>query len=549
MKAVFNQMETEDEQCSVDRNCVEIQKKELLIENDRLLEKIILQDIMYTAMHADVENKCVLPNDETLKYAEIEQSYIDEYSRCVELEDELSTKKDMVEKVVYNELSNRFARLENVDAPEFPAFFEINDLKAQLQAKNASINKLKEHIATLKGKSVYDCTVPINNLNVIALEMYKLDWQPLSPKLRKNREARVDYLKKTMEHADTLRDILEQARALKPLDNALDYACKFSTHIHELLVYVSATCPSSRNESEKLVSVMPVNKKKQVMFKEPSTSTSKTQKQVVQIILWYLDSGFSKHMTRHHSQLINFVRKFMGTVRFGNDQVVVIMGYGDYQIGNVTISRVYYVDGIGRNLFPVDQLCDFDLEVAFQKHICFVRDIEGVDLLMGSSGTNLYTLTLEDMIKSFMICLLSKASKTKAWLWYRRLCHLNFGTINQLAKQGLVRGLPKLKYEKDQLCFACSLGKSKKHTHKPKFKDTIQEKLYLLHMDLCGPMRIESINGKKYILVNMDDYSRFTWVKFLRSKDETSYFIIKFLKQVQVRLNATVRNIQTDNET
>ncbi|GJX71133.1 retrovirus-related pol polyprotein from transposon TNT 1-94 [Tanacetum coccineum] len=105
------------------------------------------------------------------------------------------------------------------------------------------------------------------------------------------------------------------------------------------------------------------------------------------------------------------------------------------------------------------------------------------------------------MMKSSPICLFSKASKTKSWLWHRRLSHLNFGNINQLAKQGLVRGLPKLKYEKDHLCFACSLGKSKKHTHKPKSEDTIQEKLYLLHMDLCGPMRVESINGKKYILV------------------------------------------------
>ncbi|GJX99324.1 development/cell death domain-containing protein [Tanacetum coccineum] len=130
-----------------------------------------------------------------------------------------------------------------------------------------------------------------------------------------------------------------------------------------------------------------------------------------------------------------------------------------------------------------------------------------------------------------------------------RLSHLNFTTINELAKQGLVRGLPKLKYKKDHLCSACSLGKSKKHTHKPKSEDSIQEKLYLLHMDLCGPMRIESFNGKKYILVIVDDYSRFTWVKFLRSKDEISKFVIKFLKMIQVRLNTFVRNIRTDNET
>ncbi|GKB60406.1 retrovirus-related pol polyprotein from transposon TNT 1-94, partial [Tanacetum coccineum] len=129
------------------------------------------------------------------------------------------------------------------------------------------------------------------------------------------------------------------------------------------------------------------------------------------------------------------------------------------------------------------------------------------------------------------------------------LSHLNFGTINDLAKQGLVRGLTKFKYHKDHLCSACSLGKSKKHTHKPKSEDSIQEKLYLLHIDLCGPVRVESINGKKYILVIVDDYSRLTWVKFLESKDETFEFVIKFLKKIQVRLNETVQNIRTDNGT
>ncbi|GJQ94171.1 integrase, catalytic region, zinc finger, CCHC-type containing protein [Tanacetum coccineum] len=155
---------------------------------------------------------------------------------------------------------------------------------------------------------------------------------------------------------------------------------------------------------------------------------------VVQIVLWYLDSGCFKHMTGHQSQHINFVSKFMGTIRFGNDQVVAIMGYGDYQFRNVTISRVYYVEGLGHNLFPVGQFCDSKLEVAFQKHSCFVCDLDGVDLLKGSQGSNLYTISLEDMLKSSPICLLSKASKTKSWLWHRRLSHLNFGTINQLLK-------------------------------------------------------------------------------------------------------------------
>ncbi|GJX20746.1 retrovirus-related pol polyprotein from transposon TNT 1-94 [Tanacetum coccineum] len=105
------------------------------------------------------------------------------------------------------------------------------------------------------------------------------------------------------------------------------------------------------------------------------------------------------------------------------------------------------------------------------------------------------------------ICLLSKASKTKSWLWHRRLSYLNFGAINHLTRHDLVRGLPKLKFEKDHLCFACAMRKSKKKCHKPKSEDTNQEKLYLLHMDLCGPMRVASVNEKKYILVivNFDE--------------------------------------------
>ncbi|GKE25331.1 retrovirus-related pol polyprotein from transposon TNT 1-94 [Tanacetum coccineum] len=191
-------------------------------------------------------------------------------------------------------------------------------------------------------------------------------------------------------------------------------------------------------------------------------------------------------------------------------------------------SRVYYVEGLGHNLFLVGEFCNSDLEVAFRKHTCYVRDFEGVDLLKGSRGLNLYTMSLEEMMQSSPICILSKASKTKSWLWHRRLSHLNFGYINELTKQGLEKA---------------------RNTPTNPTDNFIQEKLYLLHMDLYGPMRIESINRKNYILVIVADYSRFTWVKFLRSKDETPEIMIKLLNKIQVRLNATVRNIRTDNGT
>nr|GEZ38872.1 retrovirus-related Pol polyprotein from transposon TNT 1-94 [Tanacetum cinerariifolium] len=132
----------------------------------------------------------------------------------------------------------------------------------------------------------------------------------------------------------------------------------------------------------------------------------------------------------------------------------------------------------------------------------------GIEIIKGSRGYNLYTISIEDMMKSSPICLLSKASKNKSWLWHRHLNHLNFSTINDLAKKDLVQGLPRLKFKKDHLCSVCQLGKSKKHTHKPKPKNTNLEVLNTLHMDLCGPMRVQTVNGKKYVLVIVDDYSR-----------------------------------------
>nr|GEV32144.1 hypothetical protein [Tanacetum cinerariifolium] len=233
------------------------------------------------------------------------------------------------------------------------------------------------------------------------------------------------------------------------------------------------------------------------------------KKPVVQIVLWYLDFGCSKHMTEDRSQLINFIQKFLGMIKFKNDHVAKIMGYGDYKIGNVTILRVYFVEGLGHDLFP-------------------------------------------DMMASSPICLLSKASKTKSWLWHHRLSHLNFGAINHLARQGLVRGLPKLKFEKDQLCSACAMGKSKKKSHKLKSEDTNQEKLYLPHMDLCGPMRVKSVNGKKYILFIVDDYSRFTWVpvRCIQTDNGTEFVnqtLREYYKQVGISHETSVARSPQQN--
>nr|GEZ78475.1 retrovirus-related Pol polyprotein from transposon TNT 1-94 [Tanacetum cinerariifolium] len=147
------------------------------------------------------------------------------------------------------------------------------------------------------------------------------------------------------------------------------------------------------------------------------------------------------------------------------------------------------------------------------------------------------------------ICLMARTSSTKSWLWHQRLSHLNFDTINDLARNDLVLGLSKFKYHKEHLYPSCEQGKSKRASHPPKPVPNSRQRLHLLHMDLCGPMRIASINEKLYVLVIVDDYSRYTWVHFLRSKDEAPEVIKTFLKRIIVLLQSPVIIIRTDNRT
>ncbi|GKE48559.1 retrovirus-related pol polyprotein from transposon TNT 1-94 [Tanacetum coccineum] len=229
----------------------------------------------------------------------------------------------------------------------------------------------------------------------------------------------------------------------------------------------------------------------------------------------------------------------MGAVRFGNNHFEAIIGYGDYVQGNITICHVYYIEGLRHNLFSVGQFCDGDLEVAFRSKTCYVRNMEGDDLLTRARESNLYTISILDMAASSPVQRIENKAKT-----HRRLSHLNFDTINDLTKHDLVDGLPKFKYNKEHLCSACERGKIKKSSHPPKLVPSTHSKLELLHMDLCGPMRVETISGKKYIPVIVDDYSRFTWVYFLHTKDETPEIIKKFIAQVQLNYNAKIHKFE-----
>nr|GFB11065.1 retrovirus-related Pol polyprotein from transposon TNT 1-94 [Tanacetum cinerariifolium] len=176
---------------------------------------------------------------------------------------------------------------------------------------------------------------------------------------------------------------------------------------------------------------------------KPKSGKENVNPNLVEIVLFIVDSWCSKHMTGNLKLLINFVEKFLGTVKFGNDQIAPILGYGDLVQGAVTIKRVYYVEGLNHNLFSVGQFCDADLEVAFRKSTYFIHDLNGNDLLIGSCGTDLYSITLQDTNYPNSICLMAKATSSQAWLWHLRLSHLNFDTINLLSKNDIVVGLPK----------------------------------------------------------------------------------------------------------
>nr|GEZ71101.1 hypothetical protein [Tanacetum cinerariifolium] len=623
-------MELAVEQHCEEKSKVQTKMENVLQENDRLLTQALSVEIVNIVVHDNVMSVCLNVNA---------------CAHCVTTESEL--KLDFFKKEDYETLLQKYQTLEkhcitleinnqlnteifqkdtlssNASAPTFAELFEINDLKAQAQAKDTLILKLKEKLNSLKG-DVKDRHVKQNveesetlnielghqekvlvittlkeqldklkgkaviteavSLNPIDHKLLKVGVIPVVSKLRKNRTAHIDYIRHTQGEAATLRKIVErvnlvssasgsmsqdntknnrilqtQKRAkknkvedhLRTVKSSLNKAsfvdskatssvlnsvsnvnsnlkcassngCLFSDNNDTCVgAYKTSVNASKKSKSVKTPVIRKIWKTTGKVFKtvghiwkptgrtftlvgqvcpltriatptiepyrEPIPIVNKTEKPVVtlvvQIVLWYLDSDCSKHMTGDRSQLVNFVQKFLGTVKFRNDHVANIIG----------------------------QFCDSDLEVAFRQHTCFIHNLDGVDLLTGSRGNNLYTLSLQEMMASSPICLLSKASKTKSWLWHRRLSHLNFGAINHLARQGLVRGLPKLKFEKDHLCSACAMGKSTRKTHKPKYEDTNQEKLYLLYMDLCGPMRVESVNGKKYIIVIVDDYSRFTW--------------------------------------
>ncbi|GJU77910.1 retrovirus-related pol polyprotein from transposon TNT 1-94 [Tanacetum coccineum] len=581
----FNSLEHEVDTL---KSQLETQKTQFLNEIDRLSREYYYADHMNAILgvYTDLDEVTNLQCD-----------YLETLEKCEHLEKELSKSRTMSKS--FEALQKHAINLEldlqqckekikndksfkenqsNVFLKEREQYFEIQDLKAQLQDKGIAISELKKLIEKMKGKSVetkfekssvirqpnafksqrqsilgkptifsdslakkdfsksksftthkvsHDFSKPVTaqilpqnelptfkNPNVIAPGMYKVHTKPTqtrTPRLPQDIrkiDKRVSFSTGVIPNTSVSRPQLKsnhledrvmsnnsQGKKHEVADHRRKFefsnnktsACNDSLNVKTSNVnFVCVTCGkcvlndnhdlcvlhyiNGVNSRTRQPMAVPISTRepKQNVNQSVATSSKKTvatdstvkkfrntnrklYEQLVEIVLFIVDSGCSKHMTGNLKLLTNFVEKFLGTVKFGNDQIAPILGYGDLVQGTITIKRVYYVEGLNHNLFSVGQFCDADLEVAFRKSTCYIRDLKGNDLLTGSRGTDLYSITLQDSTSPNPICLMAKATSSQAWLWHRRLSHLNFDTINLLSKNNIVNGLPKLKFVKDHL--------------------------------------------------------------------------------------------------
>ena len=255
-------------------------------------------------------------------------------------------------------------------------------------------------------------------------------------------------------------------------------------------------------------------------------------------------------MTGNRS-LLTEVREATGpTVTFADNSKGRTVGYGKYKVGRIIIEEIALVEGLQHNLLSVSQFCDKGYYVHFEKEICIIKHTKDKrPSLCGIRKGNIFVADLSTGPGNEYHCFYAKASSEDSQLWHKKLSHLNFKTINSLVKRDLVRGLPSLEFTSDDLCEACQKGKAKRASHKSKTINSITEPLHLLHMDLFGPVNITSIDGGRYALVIVDDFSKFTWVYFLASKDETPLTVIDHIKLVELEKGVPVKAVRSDNGT
>ncbi|GJV58238.1 retrovirus-related pol polyprotein from transposon TNT 1-94 [Tanacetum coccineum] len=435
---------------------------QVLNENERLLEQVISKDIVNTIVNSSMD---------------ITSVNVHECEKCFKLETGLLNKKDFIEKEIYDKLFKSFTTLEKhcisleVDTQHNQEIFQRDNSVANQRVKLSTSASGSQPSGNTKKDKIRQTPSSTQKSKVEA-----------HPRKVESSLKNKDCIVKPKETAHMQHSKLNTNSELKCVKCN---GCMLSDN-HDLCVLDFINNVNARNKSKTV---------KQSSKRKVWKPTGKVFTNIGYI--WrptgrtFTIVGNVCPLTRITTTTEVPIRKPTALENETPKPVVTLVYLRKPRKSktNVPISKSK-VEGLGHNLFSVGQFYDSNLEVAFRQHTCFIRNLEGVDLLTGSRDNNLYTLSLRDMMTSYPICLLSKALKTKSWLWHWRLSHLNFGAINHLARHGLVRGLPKLKFEKDHLYPACAMGKSKKKPYKPKSKDTNQEKLYPLHMDLCGPMRI-----------------------------------------------------------
>ncbi|KAI3797394.1 hypothetical protein L1987_32650 [Smallanthus sonchifolius] len=262
-------------------------------------------------------------------------------------------------------------------------------------------------------------------------------------------------------------------------------------------------------------------------------------------------------MTGNRSILSDFIKFYGGYVAFGsNSKGGSITGQGTVSNERMSIERVNYVKELKFNLMSVSQICDQKHWMLSTNEECFVVS-PGLSkpppekiLLTAQRKDNLYVLDMNKITPFGSVsCFLSKASVDESSLWHRRLSHVNVKTIKKLVKGNLVRGIPDKEFQLDDHCIACLKGKQHKSSHRPKTLNSNDIPLQLLHMDLFGPTNVMSMGKKSYCLVITDDYTRFSWVYFLRTKDETTEILKSFNLRVENQSNQKVKTIRCDQGT
>ncbi|KAK2417316.1 putative mitochondrial protein [Trifolium repens] len=261
---------------------------------------------------------------------------------------------------------------------------------------------------------------------------------------------------------------------------------------------------------------------------------------------WYFDSGCSRHMTGEEKYLMN-VRAYKASfVTFGDGAKGEIIGIGDLiNHGQPNLENMLLVKGLTANLISISQLCDQGMKVNFTKSECLVNNEEGELVLRGTrSKDNCYLwMPQEEALTS--TCLATTEDEVQ--LWHQKMGHLNLKGMKKVISLEAVRGIPKLKIVEGKVCGECQIGKQVRMSHPMLEHQTTSKVLELLHMDLMGPMQVESLGGKRYVLVVVDDFSRYTWVNFIREKSDAFDVFKELCIQIQREKGINVVRIRSDH--